>query len=203
MTDSEEIQEYEVLDTVLKYLIDNRTDNPIHCEKIWKDVYPEIKKGFLYFTLKKLIGNDIVTTVVREIDIEDFSVFFGANDITDFFLSNKGGFTAMHKRDQADKIEQNRLDKLQTEKLEAEVDIIKFQKGLGKKLTIWGFVIAALSVLASVGTTLVQTRHDDNFDPRIDSLTHRVDSLTDSFQKTRQQLQSLELQLSKDTLTSN
>jgi hypothetical protein len=205
MTDIKNIPEHEAMDTILRYLIDNKSENPIHSHTIWKQVFPELEEDVVYFLLKKILSTDdeIVVSHIRSSEMYNFEVFFESNAITKRFLEVQGGFSRKYLLEQSYIIEQARLDKLQTEKLEAEVDIINFQKGLGKKLTIWGFVIAALSVLASVGTTLFQNRHDDIFLPRIDTLNHRVDSLTDNLQKTKQQLQNLKLQLSKDTLKSN
>ncbi len=210
MTDKEIIQEHEALDNILKYLIDNRSDNPIHCKQIWTDLFPEIEQHIIYYLLKKLIGNDIVSTVIKDIDIEDFSVFFGANDLTKYFLIDKGGFTALSLKDQSDKIEQDRIVKLQTEKLEAEVDIIKFEKGLGRRFLKWTFIVTILSFLVSLLTVLYRDQDNSIYNSKVDSLiqvvstsNYRVDSLTYDLKQTKQQLQNLELQLSKDTQTSN
>src|SRR5690606_20039161 len=114
-----------------------------------------------------------------------------------------GGFTAQAENDRIEKEEELRLKKLNTLKLESELDIIKFQKGLGKKLTIWGFAFAVLSVLASIVTTLIQNRPDEVSNQQIESLTYRVDSLNESLKSTNLRLQKVEEKIFQDTTKSN
>jgi len=165
MTDKKEIPQHEAMDTILRYLIDNKSDRPIHSHTIWKEVYP--------------------------------------NAITKRYLEEQGGFTKQYLREQADKIEQIRIDTLQTEKLESEVDIIRFQRGLGKRLTIWGVILTAISILVSFLTSLYQTQPTRNLENEVSLLKKKLDSVTYSLQQTTLQLQNIELQLSKDTLSSN
>lgn len=201
----ENISQHTALDTILKYLIDNKTERPIHSSTIWKDIFPDQEEEVVYFLLKYIIGtaDKIVVTHVRSEDIHNFDVFFEANAITKRFLHDQGGFVKQAEKEHLAQIEQNKIDALNFKKLEAEVDIIEFQKGLGKKITIWGFVITVISVLASVGTTLVQSKNDVNLSPRIDSLNHRIDKLNDSLQSVNSHLQTLELLKSQDTLKNN
>jgi hypothetical protein len=201
----ENISQHSALDTILKYLIDNKSDRPIHSSTIWKDVFPDQEEEVIYFLLQHIMGtaDKIVVTHARSEDIHNFDVFFEANAITERFLYDQGGFVRQAEKAHLAQIEQNRIDALNLKKLEAEVDIIEFQKGLGKKLTIWGFVIAVLSVLASVLTTFVSSQTPQDFSPRIDTLTHRIDALTDSVQSINLRLRTIELLKDQDTLKHN
>jgi predicted RNA-binding protein YlqC (UPF0109 family) len=205
MTDKKEIPQHEAMDTILRYLIDNKSDRPIHSHTIWKEVYPDQEEEIVYFLLRKIMttADDIVITHIRSIETHNFEVFFEANAITKRYLEEQGGFTKQYLREQADKIEQIRIDTLQTEKLESEVDIIRFQRGLGKRLTIWGVILTAISILVSFLTSLYQTQPTRNLENEVSLLKKKLDSVTYSLQQTTLQLQNIELQLSKDTLSSN
>lgn len=173
-----QVHEHEALDRILRYLIDNKSNLPINVHKVQKEVFPDQKQQTIFYLVKKklLNQNDIITSVVRDDNLETFDVYIGANDLTEIFL-NQGGFTGAFEKQQIQKTENDRLERLQNEKLEAEVDIVRFQKGLGKRLTIWGFIVGIISVLASVITTIIQNSTDDN-QKSINSLIIKTDSLT-------------------------
>jgi hypothetical protein len=184
-----EISEHEAKDEILKYLIKNKSDRPIHSQTIWKEVYPDQDEEVVYFLLRKIMNtaDDIVITHIRNDEAHNFEVFFESNALTKRFLERQGGFTQQFENEQKEIAEQKRLELLQNEKLESEVDIIRFQKGLGRKLTIWAVVLTALSILVSFLTTLVQNQPYQDFDSKIDSLTQtvvktsqKVEVLTDS-----------------------
>ena len=91
---------------------------------------------------------------------------------------------------------------------ESEVDIIRFQKGLGRKLTIWAVVLTAVSILASFLTTLVQNRPYQGVDSKIESLTQgvkatslKIDVLTDSLNMLKTDLNLLKEQYKTDTVS--
>lgn len=171
-----QITEQEALDRILKYLVDNKTDLPIGAYKIWKDVFPDQKQQLVFFLVKKLLNkSEIVTSHVRNDNLSNFEVFIEATDITEVFLE-QGGFQGQLAREQAEKVERERIEGLNKRKLEAEVDVIEFQKGLGKRLSIWGFIVAAISVCASILTTVIQNK-GDNDQRKIDSLIIETDSL--------------------------
>lgn len=171
-----QITEQEALDRILKYLVDNKTDLPIGAYKIWKDVFPDQKQQLVFFLVKKLLNkSEIVTSHVRNDNLSNFEVFIEATDITEVFLE-QGGFQGQLAREQAEKVERERIEGLNRRKLEAEVDVIEFQKGLGKRLSIWGFIVAAISVCASILTTVIQNK-GDNDQRKIDSLIIETDSL--------------------------
>ena len=182
MTDKKVIQQHEAMDTILRFLIDNKSDQAIHSENIWKKVFPDQKEEVVYFLLKQIMatGDSLVVTHIRSEDIDNFEVFFEANAITERFLNNQGGFTGQFEREQAVIKEQERIDALNKQTLESEVDIINFQKGLGKKLTIWGFVIAVVSVLASILTTIISNNQTSTETIRIDSLEKQVKAIQTS-----------------------
>ena len=188
------MSEQEAMDIILKYLIDNSIDNPMYSGEIWKNVFPDEDELTVNILLKKIIdfGGDILIIDLNDADIHNFGGYFEATSLTKKFLFNQGGFTALYKKQDEENAERVRIEKLNTKKLESEVDLIDFQKGFGRKLTIWGFVIAVLSVLASVGTTLIQTRSNASLSPKVEVLTSRIDSLNDTVKSIKLRLQKVE-----------
>ncbi|EMY79844.1 hypothetical protein pgond44_14893 [Psychroflexus gondwanensis ACAM 44] len=206
-----EISEHEAMDEILKYLIKNKSDRPIHSETIWKEVYPDQNEEVVYVLLRKIMNtaDDIVITHIRSNEPHNFEVFFESNAITKRFLEQQGGFTKQFENEQKEITEQNRLERLQNEKLESEVDIIRFQKGLGRKLTIWAVVLTAVSILVSFLTTLVQNQPYHDYDSKIDSLTQtvvktsqKVDVLTDSLNTLKTDLRLLKEKYKTDTIAT-
>lgn len=189
--------EAEAMDAILAYLIENKSGGLIYSGKIWKDVFPEQDEEFVYFLLKKIMNTagDIVVKNVRSNDISNFEVFFEANAITERYLEQQGGFSKQFQNDQIEKLERERIERLQTEKLESEVDITKFQKGLGKRLTIWGVVLTVLSILVSFLTSLFQTQPYQDYDSKVDSLTQVVSLTTQKLDVLTDSLKSLNLRL--------
>lgn len=185
--ESKQITEQEALDRILKYLVDNRTDLPIGAYKICKDVFPEQKEQLVFYLIKKLLyKSDIVISHIRNEDLNNFEVFIEATDLTETFLK-QGGFQAQLNKEKADKTESDRLEALNKRKLEAEVDVIEFQKGLGKRLTIWGFIVTTIAVIASWLMTTIQDKRSDNKES-IDSLIIKTDSLTKRILKIEKRL---------------
>ena len=74
-------------------------------------------------------------------------------------------------------------------------------KGLGKKLTVWGFVIAVVSILASILTTVIQNKGDINKET-IDSLVVRTDSLTKRIIEIENRLIEKSERIKTDTTTN-
>jgi hypothetical protein len=206
-----EISQHEVMDEILKYLIENKSDRPIHSETIWKELYPDQDEEVVYFLLQKIMNtaDDLVITHIRSAESHNFEVFFDSNAITKRFLEQQGGFTKQFENKQKEISEQVRLERLQNEKLESEVDIIRFQKGLGRKLTIWAVVLTALSILVSFLTTLVQNQPYQDYDSKIEALTQEVektsqnfDDLSDSLNILKTDLQLLKEQNKIDTIAT-
>lgn len=175
MSETKQVQEYEAMDEILEYLIENKTDRPIHAETIWKDLYPKQDEEVVYFILKKMMNtvDQIFVTHVRSSDYNNFDVLFEANAITKRYLYDQGGFTKRYHDEEKERAEKAKNSLLNLQKLESEIDIIKFQKGLGKKLTIWGFIVAVISVVLSVYTS--NSSKTDN--SKIDSLNVRIKSI--------------------------
>ncbi|MGB1269847.1 MAG: hypothetical protein ACPG45_08915 [Flavobacteriaceae bacterium] len=206
-----EVSEHEAKDEILKYLIENKSDRPIHSQTIWKEVYPDQDEEVVYFLLRKIMytADDIVITHIRSEEAHNFEVFFEANAITMRFLEQQGGFTQQFENEQKEIAEHKRLEQLQNEKLESEVDIIRFQKGLGRKLTIWAVVLTAVSILASFLTTLVQNQPYQDVYSKIESLTQevkatslKIDVLTDSLNILKTDLNLLKEQYKTDTVST-
>jgi hypothetical protein len=173
--DKKQITEEEYLDRILKYLVDNRSDLPIDADQIWKNVFPNQNQQIAYILIKKLLHkSDIVISHIRDENLNNFEVFIEATDFAEVFLK-QGGFQGELAKQQKAKTEKDRIDDLNNRKLQAEIDVIEFQKGLGKKLTVWGFVIGVVSVLASVITTMIQNNGDST--ETIDSIVVKTDSL--------------------------
>jgi hypothetical protein len=154
-------------------------------------------------------ADDIVIKHIRNDEPHNFEVFFESNALTKRFLEQQGGFIQQFENEQKEIAEQKRLELLQNEKLESEVDIIRFQKGLGRKLTIWAVVLTALSILVSFLTTLVQNQPYQDFNSKIDSLTQtvvktsqKVDVLTDSLNMIKTDLNLLKEQYKTDTIST-
>jgi len=192
----EKISEQKAMDAILEYLIKN-IGKPILSYYICTDVFPDDKKEIVYSYILKIIKENNDNKVIIHKDsldtrLDSFYVYLEATKLTENFINEQGGFTELYKKRDIDKTEQLRIQELNTKKLESEVDLIDFQKGLGRKLTIWGFVIAILSVLASIGTTFFQNHSTSNNSPKIEALTSRIDSLTDSVQSVKLRLQKVE-----------
>ena len=134
----------------------------------------------------------IVVTHIRNEELHKFEVFFQANALTERFLLNQGGFTEQFRKEQEEINEEKRIDILNKQKLESEIDIINFQKGLGKKLTIWGFIIAIVSVLASILTTIISDNKASSEDTRINTLEIKIKAM-------RTQIKLLEINKNKTT----
>lgn len=209
MTETTEIPEHVAKDEILKYLIKNKSDRPIHSQTIWKEVYPDQDEEVVYSILRKIMNttSDIVITHIRSKEPRNFEVFFESNALTKRFLEDQGGFTQQFENEQKEIAEQKRLEHLQIVKLESEVEIIRFQKGLGRKLTIWAVVLTAVSILVSFLTTLVQNQPYQDFDSKIDSLTQtaimtsqKVDVLNDSLNMLKTDLRLLKKQYKTDTI---
>ena len=169
------IPEHQVMDEILKYLIDNKTDRLIHCRTIWKKLYPEQEKELIYILLKKIINthDPIVVSIIINDNIHDFDVEFQATAITKMYLA-QGGFSKSFEKTQIEEAEFSRVENLNKQKLESEVDVILFQKGSGKKLIIWGFIIAVLSFFFSIFSSL-NSNYKSNLDnSTIDSLKTRL-----------------------------
>lgn len=208
------MQQHEAMDMILKYLIDNKSDTPIHSYTIWKDLFADlsIEEEVVYFMLKKIMStnDEIVIAKVRSDSLDNFEVFFDATPITKSFLNNQGGFSKQYENEQKEKIEEMRLALLNAEKLESEVDIIRFQKGLGKRLTIWGFGFAVVSFLVSYLTGLYQNASSQDYVLKVDSLNkvilttnNRVDYLNDSLQSLNLRLRTIEQQRTQTKLKGN
>ena len=119
-------------------------------------------------------------------------VFWATEYVTAFL--HDGGFTKLYDTAATIQEAEYNRQKLNDEKLSAEVDIVKFQKGLGKKLLIWGFIISIISIVASVLTTVVTSRNDkQNFSIDTVSLKRQLQTLDLRIQK-------LEQQIHKDTI---
>jgi hypothetical protein len=79
---------------------------------------------------------------------------------------------------------QPRIEALNKRKLEAEVDIIAFQRGLGKKLTVWGFLVTLAALIISTAISLAPLGHSSKNDSiRLDSLETEVGWLKMTIQK--------------------
>ncbi len=202
MTDTKHTHQHEAMDTILRYLIDNKSDRPIHSHTIWKEVFPEQDEEVVYFLLRKIMNtaDEIVVSHIRSSDTHNFEVFFEANAITKGYLFDQGGFTGQFEREQGEQIDKIKREILEREKLESEVDIIRFQKGLGKKLTIWGFIIAVLSVIASVLTTLIQNQPNESLTRQIELVTQHADSLDQNLKSINLRLWNIEQKLKADTI---
>ncbi len=204
--------EHKAKDKILKYLIENKSDNPIHSHTIWQEVYPDQDEEVVYLLLRRIMNtaDDIVITQKRSEEPHNFEVFFEANATTKRFLEDQGGFSRQFENEQKEIAEQKRLEHLQNEKLESEVDIIRFQKGLGRELTIWAVVLTAVSILVSFLTSLVQNRPYQDVDSKIETLIQKseetflkIDVLTDSLNLLKTDLKLLKEQYKTDTIKTD
>jgi len=199
---TKQITEQEALDRILQYLVDNRSDSPIRAYKIWKDVFPDQMQQLAFHLIKKLLyKTDIVIAYITDEDLNNFDVSIEATDITEMFLK-QGGFQEKLAKEKADNVERDRIEELNKRKLQAEVDVIEFQKGLGKKLTVLGLVIAVVSVLASVLATVIQNKGDKN-NETIDSLKLKTDSLTKRIKEIEMTLRENKKKINKSDTTIN
>jgi hypothetical protein len=123
--------------------------------------------------------------------------YFWANEYAKAFI-HSGGFIKIYNDEHKRVTEKEKIEALSLEKLSAEVEIVRFQRGLGKKLTIWGFAIATISVLASILTTIISNegKIDNNLNPYpLDTI-----SLKTQLQNIETRLQKLESKSYKDTV---
>lgn len=118
---------------------------------------------------------------------------FWATEYVPAFLHD-GGFTKIYDTQFAEYEAEQKRQALADQKTQAELDIIEFQRGLGKKLLIWGFIVSVISIIASVLTT-VATNHNDKQNSQVDTV-----ALKNELQSIEQRLQKLEYKKSTDTL---
>ena len=177
--DMNNLEEHEAMDIILKYLIDNKSDKPIHSRTIWKNLFPGIDEIMVYFLLERIMrsADSIVTTVIRDQNLASFDVFFNATALTEIYLNKQGGFTRQFEIEQLKEQEEIRLVGLNNVKLEAEIDIIKFQKGLNKRLTIWGLVVAIVSILTSILIAVNSSQPPAADTSQLDSLSVRLKNI--------------------------
>ncbi len=78
-----EILEHEAMDEILKYLIENKSDRPIHSQTIWKEVYPDQDEEVVYFLLRKIMNtsDEIVITHIRSDEQHNFDVLEYARNL--------------------------------------------------------------------------------------------------------------------------
>ena len=177
------------LDKILQALLENEIDfqnvNKIN-ENLIKD------KSYEYCLSLFYILSEHYPRLLYPIDLSPD--IFWATDYVAAFLHD-GGFTNLYDSEAAKQEAENERQKLNDEKLAAEVDIVKFQKGLGKKFTIWAFIVSIISIVASVLTTVLTTQQEDNKPLPIDtnSLKHQLQILDLRVRK-------LEQQIHKDTI---
>jgi hypothetical protein len=110
-------------------------------------------------------------------------------------FQSQGGFKNLYESKVEIQLKEAERQRLNDEKLKAEVDIVKFQRGLGKKFTIWAFVVSVIAVISSVLTTLVTSNNDKDMSPKVDTAF-----LNDRLQKLDLHIQKLEQQIRKDTI---
>ena len=118
---------------------------------------------------------------------------FWLTDYAPAFIHDGGFSTLYESAVEKEKIERER-QRLNDEKLSAEVDIVKFQKGLGIKLTKWGVAISAIAIVVSVLTTVATNKSEDEPFP-IDTF-----SLKQQLKTLDLRIQKLEQQIHKDTI---
>ena len=192
MTATMNLQEANDLDLILQTSIDT-PDIVYSVEEVQKLLFSD--KDYNYcLNLYYILSNSYPGLLLPESGTKP--EYFWANDYAKAFL-HQGGFTRKYN-DEFDRVtKQEIIDSLSLDKLAAEVDIFRFQKGLGKRLTIWGFAIATISVIASILTTIIssnKTPDNDLKKPIFDTV-----SLKMQLQNFETRLQKLELQRGKDT----
>lgn len=143
-----EIIEHEAMDTILKYLIDNKTDKPIYSFTIWKELFPDVDKEIIYFLLNKIIDtvDEIVITHIRSNVIRNYEVFFEANGLTKIFLYNQGGFTALYEKKEKEQKEILRLETVKNRKLESDAKLSEWQV----KTFWWIFIFGLFGLIFGV-----------------------------------------------------
>ena len=112
------IPEHQVMDEILKYLIDDKTNQLVHCRTLWKKLYPEQEKELIYILLKKIIStNDpiVVSRIIND-DIHHFDVEFQATAITKIYLA-QGGFSKRFEKTQMEEAEFSRVENLNKQKI--------------------------------------------------------------------------------------
>lgn len=138
------------LDKIILLSIENE-GQPYSVEDIQEELFKD--RDYSYCLNLFYILNNHNPSLLYPINGPEPELFW-VNDYAKAFIHN-GGFKTLYDNEFKRKSEQDVIDALKLEKLTAEVDIVHFQKGLGKKLTIWGFVIAIISVTASILTTII------------------------------------------------
>jgi hypothetical protein len=185
MTKEQSIELDFLIQKILDKNVNVRSINEIH-----KNVFPD--KEYEYCSSLFYILNSYRPKLIDSHEAQ-FGYIFTPTHYASTFLYG-GGFTKYFDNEFAKQQAENERQKLSDEKLSAEVDIVKFQKGLGKKLTIWGIVISVISIVASVLTTVATSHNEDKPFP-IDTV-----SLKQQLQTLDLRLQKLEQQKQKDTI---
>lgn len=168
-----DFQKMRTVDDINNYLFNNETYD--YCLSLYYKLYnyyPEI--------IKRNSSPDLIMLV------EDYAKAF----------IHDGGFTKLYNEAASRQELEDARQKLNDEKLSAEVDIVKFQKGLGKKLTIWGVAISAIAIIVSILTTVVTDSKKDNQTLPFDTLY-----LKTQLQNIETRIKTLESKQVKDTPT--
>ena len=119
MADTKHIPEYEAMDIILKYLIDNKSQQALHSNNIWAAVFPDQPPEVFNMLLKKISSavDPVVTYMPRHEELYRYEAFFKATALTELFLNN-GGFTKQYQDEEIARQEQLRIDGLNKVKLE-------------------------------------------------------------------------------------
>ena len=120
--------------------------------------------------------------------------FFSPTHFVSAFLHD-GGFTKYFDTEFAKQQIELEREKLNDEKLTAELDIVKFQRGLGKKFIIWTFVVSVIAIIVSILTTAATGHKNDNQTLPFDTL-----SLKNELQNIDSRIKMLENKQLKDTM---
>ncbi len=181
------------LDTLLNVL-NEKTFEVRNINEIHKNVFPN--KSYEYCSSLFYILDNWHPRLIKS-ESSSNGIFFWGQEYINSFLYN-GGFTKYFdvefEKQEAEKVRQ----KLNDEKLAAEVDIVKFQKGLGKRFTIWAFIVSVIAVLVSILTNAV-TDNNNHIQPSpFDTL-----SLKTQLNNIETRLKNLESKQSKDTTTKS
>ena len=179
------------LDLLLQTILDKKV-NVRSLDEIHQNVFPD--KTFEYCSSLFHIADNFHQQLLDSIKTSIGYIFTPTHYVVAFL--HDGGFTKYFDTEFAKQEAEIARQKLNDEKLSGEVDIVKFQRGLGKRFTIWAFIVSIIAVIVSILTTVVTEHKKENQPLIFDTL-----SLKKQLHNIETRIEKLENKQLKDTLT--
>ncbi len=190
-------EQIELIDNVFSFFIAyhvHLTEKRYPSSSLFSKLF-NVNEDLAQFAINEIcnIGHDIGILTAQKFNSGDF-VVVSVDKTKCLTFQDQGGFKDLFKSHletkNADVVRQILSDK----KMTTEIEVLEFQKGLGKKLLIWGLVVSIISIFSSIVTSVFITNKDKQSQP-IDTVVLKA-----QMQKIEQRLQALEYRKPLDTI---